>query len=254
MAKRTPGCVDAPKYDKDWCIFNPDKPETQEKGDGGCKPLNGCGSAAAMPYFYFFTLSVTFIMLNLFIGIILDAFGDETEEDDVLLNDANLDVFVQDWSKFDDPKKGREFLRVNQLKDFMQILDEPMGFGEDVVANDEDLEHRILNLGLDVAESNVDENDLGKSLVHIYHVATALAKRLTVMKQGDKFADVPKEHPTSQHLAAVIGGSNVAGGNIIKLYFLILKARRAGATVGNGFEGARSAAAMVADMPGNDGI
>merc|ERR1719502_1300596 len=216
-------CEEAPEYDPNWCIYHPTKPPQDPDADDddppGCKPLNGCGQWTVFPYFYIFTLSVTFIMLNLFIGIILDAFGDETEEVDSLLNDANLDVFVNDWTKFDDPKKDKSFLRVNQLKDFMQILDEPMGFGEDVVANDEDLEHRILNLNLEVTEQFVEEEDLGNSLVHIYHVATALARRLTVMKQGDKFADLPKE-------------------------------RRAGATVGGGFAGARQAAALVADMPG----
>merc|ERR1719198_335697 len=108
-----------------------------------------------------------------------------------------------------------------------------MGFGEDVVANDEELEVRILALNIEVGSTSVDEEDLGESLVHIYHVATSLARRLTVAKQGDKFADLPKEHNATQQLASV------AGGNIIKLYFLILKARRVGAEVGPGFAGAR---------------
>ncbi len=36
------------------------------------------------PYFYSFTLLVTFVMLNLFIGVILDSFANCDEEGEVL--------------------------------------------------------------------------------------------------------------------------------------------------------------------------
>ena len=49
----------------------------------GCKPLNGCGTTLAIPYFLSFTLFVPFVFLNLFIGVIVSSMMEmkrETEE------------------------------------------------------------------------------------------------------------------------------------------------------------------------------
>lgn len=63
MSQALPGCVLDPQYDPEMCGFN-DFP--------GCKPLNGCGSMAIFPYIISFQLFITFVFINLFIGVILD--------------------------------------------------------------------------------------------------------------------------------------------------------------------------------------
>jgi hypothetical protein len=58
-------CVATPEYDKDMCGYT-NRP--------GCIPLNGCGTDAVYPYLYSFCIVVTFVALNLFVGVIIDAF------------------------------------------------------------------------------------------------------------------------------------------------------------------------------------
>jgi hypothetical protein len=41
----------------------------------GCVELNGCASFFIYPYLKCFTLLITFVFLNLFVGIILDGFS-----------------------------------------------------------------------------------------------------------------------------------------------------------------------------------
>merc|ERR1712227_278578 len=73
VAAHKPNCVKDPQYDEDMCGFN-NKP--------GCKELNGCGSSAIFIYLLSFTLIVTFVFLNLFIGVILEGFDDADEDED----------------------------------------------------------------------------------------------------------------------------------------------------------------------------
>lgn len=65
-------CVADPQYSADMCGFN-DKLE--------CVQLNGCGDSTIFPYLTSFTLAVTFVALNLFVGIILDGFQSANESD-----------------------------------------------------------------------------------------------------------------------------------------------------------------------------
>ena len=70
-----------------------------------------------------------------------------------MLSEENLSKFVEDWSNFDQDADYN--IKLSQLHDFFQLLDPPMGFGEDVVATDEQLLHMILSLDLVIRESNV---------------------------------------------------------------------------------------------------
>ena len=60
------GCVDDPEYRNDMCGFN-DKP--------GCTPLNGCGKLEVFPYLLSFTLFVSMVLFNLFVGVIIEGVG-----------------------------------------------------------------------------------------------------------------------------------------------------------------------------------
>lgn len=110
-----PGCKLEPVYDPSYCGFN-DYP--------GCVPLNGCGKFAIFPYLIIFTMIVTFILLNLFIGVVLSEFEDvgsfELKSDD-LQRVADL------WSKYD--PDANYFIEVDQLEKFVAELFSPLGFG-----------------------------------------------------------------------------------------------------------------------------
>jgi uncharacterized membrane protein YgcG len=45
----------------------------------GCEPIDGCGNWFAFPYFVSFSIVVTFVFLNLFIAVVLEAFSVSTE-------------------------------------------------------------------------------------------------------------------------------------------------------------------------------
>merc|ERR1719230_1711608 len=59
------GCDRDPEWRADWCIV----PEEVD-----CRPLNGCPNPIAVyAYFYSFTMVVSFVMINLFVGVIMTA-------------------------------------------------------------------------------------------------------------------------------------------------------------------------------------
>ena len=150
-------CHDDPPFpvNSNWCWNEPDLPpcdvlldplnmtdaELEQLGDSSCCiPLYGCGSKGwAMFFFYSFTLLVTFVMLNLFLGVILEAFEDNETGDS--LSPGELDLFCEDWCQFD--KDGTGLIKVKDLTDFYQILDKPMGFGEDYEASQDELFMRL---------------------------------------------------------------------------------------------------------------
>ena len=101
-----------------------------------CIELYGCGDLGwALFFFYSFTLFVTFVMLNLFLGVILEAFEDNDTGDS--LAPGELDTFLEDWCEFDNDATG--LMKVEDLMQFMQILDKPMGFGKAYEANRDEL-------------------------------------------------------------------------------------------------------------------
>ena len=143
-----------------------------------CVELYGCGDAGwAYFFFYSFTLSVTFVLLNLFLGVILEAFDDNETGDS--LTPGELDLFCEDWCSFDNHGTGE--MLVSDVMAFMQVLDKPMGFGEDYVATDEELHMRLEECG--VMSIEVDAAD-GREKVTIMGVVMGLAKRVVKEKLG----------------------------------------------------------------------
>merc|ERR1719240_835168 len=189
--------------------------------DGGykhcCRELNGCAEEwMARSYFYLFTLVVTFVMLNLVIGIILDAFDGESQEDASMLSEDNLTIFVEDWSKFDED--ATYCIKLSQLRDFFQLLAAPMGFGEEVVGTDEQLLHHILDLGLVIREDHV-EPELGEIKFDIYDVASALGRRvcrIEAEKNSESSEPIQLEPEGEPYLAGI---SHTPAKEVITTYF-----------------------------------
>ncbi|CAM9436934.1 unnamed protein product [Chrysoparadoxa australica] len=195
LTEDAPGCVPDPVHPVagvdtwTWCEKN--------LNNGNCQPINGCGSWVAFPFFYSFTLVVTFVMLNLFIGVILDSFS-ACDEDDNLLTPQHFEIFVEDWAKFD--PEGTCFIELNYLADFIQILDAPLGFGEDYEASLDEVRQRIQEMDIKMREGVENK-------VHFTDVANALAKRVALLKFGNQggFLDMEQEKkPAPDATSAIV--------------------------------------------------
>lgn len=156
------GCDKNPNYRRGspWCVGYNDDPH--------CTPLNGCGAGfSTYLYFYSFTLLISFVILNLFVGIVLEAFENSNEGE--ILNSEDLDDFVTKWSYFD--PNATWYIRAQHMKNLVMVLNPPLGIGcRDIEKADEFLDDPCLK-GLEV-------NANGK--VNIVHAATSLAKRLAI--------------------------------------------------------------------------
>ena len=91
-AMQQSGCSADPEYDPKMCGFD-DHP--------GCVPLNGCGSLGMIPFLMAYTLVVTMIMFNLFIGVIIEGFQEANEGNRSVVTKRDVAAFVECWSKHD---------------------------------------------------------------------------------------------------------------------------------------------------------
>merc|ERR1711964_576943 len=93
----------------------------------GCRPVNGCGTVAAFPFYYIFTLIVTYVLLNVFIAVLLDAFEDAENEEESKLPPNELRKFCADWAKYD--HENEQQMTIPNLNHMLKQLDGDMGFG-----------------------------------------------------------------------------------------------------------------------------
>mmetsp|Transcript_37153 Transcript_37153/g.83235 ORF Transcript_37153/g.83235 Transcript_37153/m.83235 type:complete len:774 (-) Transcript_37153:345-2666(-) len=130
-------CDPNPEYDRSVCGFNDNNP--------ACEPLMGCGSSDSYPFMYSFCLVVSFVSLNLFVTLILDAFSSAALSETLFSQEA-MEVFRQTWMKYDEDATC--FIETTVLLAMVQALPEPWGFGYDVVASEKQLKKRIGQLDL----------------------------------------------------------------------------------------------------------
>ena len=170
-------CLKYPEYNPNapWCLTGDDYPN--------CTEINGCGAGfSAFIYFYSFTMLVSFVVLNLFVGIVLQAFENSNEGD--ILNPDDLNHFTKCWAQFDPTATWH--IKTSDIKPFLVKLGAPLG----VESHDFSALDRIMKDEC-IRELPVNQN----SQVNIVHVATQLAKRLTKMKQGEEFHELADDHP-----------------------------------------------------------
>jgi hypothetical protein len=157
----TDQCSFTVTYDATMCGFN-DKE--------GCTPLNGCGSKLAFAFFMSFTLFLSMVMLNLFIAVILEGFGNSSDEEEASLSEEEFEKFKASWSKYD--PKATCMITTTQLQDLFQYVDKPLGFGKEYTATTQELSRMISELHLPVYLVK------GESCVHFQDVVHALALRI----------------------------------------------------------------------------
>lgn len=183
IMENTSDCVMFPKYNPDapWCLSDEDYPT--------CTEINGCGADfSAFVYFYSFTLLISFVIMNLFVGIVLEAFENGNEGD--ILSPDDMNHFTQCWAEFDPTATWH--IKAADMKRLLIRLGPPLGVESrdlrevDRVMKDDSLKELPVN---------------GKGEVNIVHVATHLAKRLTKMRQGDEFQELTDDHPIQLRIA-----------------------------------------------------
>ena len=179
------GCEESPSFNPDlpWCLNESDYPN--------CSEVNGCGGGLfTYIYFYTFTLIVSFVVLNLFVGVVLDAFNASAEGD--ILGPNDLEHFIDLWAEFDPDACG--YISTDDLKHFVLKLDPPLGIldkQEDSYNSLEDVLEKAELLELRVSD---------EGMVNIVHVATELAKRIAKRKQGDEFDEIVDEESSGVRL------------------------------------------------------
>jgi hypothetical protein len=163
LTKERELCDPNPTYDKNlpWCLKERDYPE--------CTDVNGCSAGMSVfLYFYSFILIVGLVVLNMFVGVVLEAFENSQESD--ILNPADLDHFVEVWAEYD--PDATYYIKASDVQSFLRKLRPPLGI------KDED--DNISNLGdfyfkdQSLLEISVNE----RKQVNIVNVATQVAKRL----------------------------------------------------------------------------
>lgn len=175
-------CTTDPSYNDNMCGFNDFE---------GCTPLDGCGSPAAYPFFFSFMLLVSFVMLNLFIGVILDTMSELSSADRVHMAEEDFQLFVSEWSKCD--PDATYCIPVSQLEDILRALPPPLGFkqesGEQSPSRME-VQRHIRNLGI-VTYST----DGAKNVVHFVEVSRALARRACELKDNVRDLEAVDDMP-----------------------------------------------------------
>ena len=157
MLEERDNCDSNPAYDETspWCISEKDYPT--------CTEINGCEAGfSVFLYFYSFNLIVSYVILNLVVGVVLEGFENSSEGD--ILQRADLDDFVKTWAQFD--PEATCYINAADLQSFVTRLPPPLGFGSTKATSymEDDC---LLGIGV-----NKDMK------VHILNVATLLSKRI----------------------------------------------------------------------------
>ena len=156
MLEKRDDCESDPVYDEasPWCIDEKDYPN--------CTEINGCEAGySVFIFFYSFTLIVSYVILNLIVGVVLEGFENSSEGD--ILTRADLESFVKTWALFD--PEASCYIKAADLQAFFTHLEPPLGFGSSEVTYTKD--DCISGIGVN---KNME--------VHILNVASLLAKRI----------------------------------------------------------------------------
>lgn len=166
LVEERPGCDPYPVYNETspWCLKDKDYPN--------CTVVNGCSAdSSVFLFFYSFVLIVGLVALNMFVGVVLEAFENSQESD--ILSPADLDHFVHVWSEFD--PNATNYMRASMISAFLTRLRPPLGIASEKDTKAESIGKDTLYLkDQSLLEIAVNE----KKEVHIINVARQVAERL----------------------------------------------------------------------------
>lgn len=196
------------------CDLNLEHNQTQKLciKEENCIEINGCSAGISVfVYFYSFIIIVSFIILNMIVALVLEAFEASSEGD--ILEASDLEEFVQVWSEFD--PNATWFINATDVQRLVAKLSPPLGVFADGGPCMKD--ECVLSIPV---------NNAGQ--VNIVSVASLLAKRATKEVQGDDFGELSDDHPLKSKLAKTMlaEGATTLGDVYLRNAGVILRAVR----------------------------
>ena len=175
-------CEVDPDWQEDWC-------RATAEWRPNCRPLNGCGNRYTIYIFmYIYLVGAPLVVFNLFVGIVLEALSAQAE--DGMLSGDNKENFLDIWAEFTEDTH----LPVSKLKDFINDLHEPMGFGKEYDAGALELEDRIAAMDFNVVEANLPEEKGLDFDLEMKDIAEGLSRQVMMRKaQQEAEEDAQKE-------------------------------------------------------------
>jgi hypothetical protein len=116
-SRHADNCVINPSYNSSYCGFN---------DHIGCLPLNGCGSISIFPYMISFTIIISVVFINLFVGVILEGFSSADISEKTVKPDDFM-RFCEHWALYD--PHATCYITVEELESLVLTLFQPLGFG-----------------------------------------------------------------------------------------------------------------------------
>lgn len=138
-SRHSDDCVMNPSYNSSYCGFN---------DHIGCLPLNGCGSISIFPYMISFTIIISVVFINLFIGVILEGFSSSDISEKTVKPDDFI-RYCEHWARYD--PHATCYITVDELESLVLTLFQPLGFGTDEsagVVTKKELRDRISSMNL----------------------------------------------------------------------------------------------------------
>jgi len=164
MSPSKPSCVVDPPYDPQYCgFFNRE----------GCKPLNGCGNPGAIfPFLLSFTLIVTMVVFQLFVGVIIEGFSEANSMDKIVKTD-DFRTFAEHWKKFD--PAGSCYIHISSLAEFVMTLEPPLGYKDCWDLSEEFIHRRIAQFNVFIYNG---------CQIHFHVLLGALTSEAYMRKEG----------------------------------------------------------------------
>jgi hypothetical protein len=166
----------------------------------------GCGSpVAALIFFVSFTVTVSFVLLNLVVGLLLEAFSNEGVGSK--LSAEQIEQFSEVWAEFDPDASG--FVPANQMGSLLRVLPPPLGFGRHNDASDDAVRKRVLQLRITTWRG---PNDIQGGQVQFADVMLGLGRWMVEFGGGKSVntgpqrpsrrgsTDLPEGHPALKRL------------------------------------------------------
>ena len=173
------------------CVQNPTYAQTQAAVAKTNNPLEaiGCGTSPSLAYGFFlsFVVFATFIMLNLFVAVILEGFGDEQYEGEKTLSDEQFAQFCGIWQTFDPDATYK--VNGDSVISFLKRLPPPLGVKGYMLT---EKEVRIFAGSLNLPDSH--------GFVQFRDMCAALARHVyldAALRAGLEEEDIDKVHISS---------------------------------------------------------
>ena len=101
---------------------------TEARQPGRCSAAEGtCGDPlAAIAFFISFVVIGSYVMLNVFVAVVIDAFADDQAQEQAPWSQVHVDDFVDVWQRFD--PDGNHLVPTKDLTRLLRSLGPPVGF------------------------------------------------------------------------------------------------------------------------------